>query len=181
MKVSSEVARRLIATSGAREFLLNRIGHPARDKLLLFLVGGIGPTSGQNLTLGTSSAAPRKSTSSTTCSHVCSQELVSGDAATVMAGREGRLHRHDLVAGESVEPLEHAVVERAAAEFGGASEPHRMRIGASERDAQVDEFFSLAPEQPRQRRRPDIRSAGGCGSCRRPSAGRARSSPVRRR
>ena len=40
-----------------------------------------------------------------------------GDAAAVMAGRERRLHRHDLVAHQIVEALEDALVERAAAQL----------------------------------------------------------------
>src|SRR5262245_65011240 len=39
-----------------------------------------------------------------------------GDAPAVVAGGERRLHRHDLVAHQLIEPLEHASVERAAAD-----------------------------------------------------------------
>ena len=60
-----------------------------------------------------------------------------GDPAAVMAGRECRLHRHDLITHQRVETSEDARIQRAAAEFGGAGEPHRAWIGASEGDAQV--------------------------------------------
>ena len=38
-----------------------------------------------------------------------------GDAAAIMAGRERRLHRHDLIAHQRIEAGEHARIERAAA------------------------------------------------------------------
>ena len=38
-----------------------------------------------------------------------------GDAAPVMAGRKSRLHRHDLIAHEGIEAIEHSRIEWAAA------------------------------------------------------------------
>ena len=69
-----------------------------------------------------------------------------------MAGRERGLHRHDLVAHEIVEPLEHARVERAAAQRGGAFEQHRARIGAGEGDAQLGERVAVAAQRHRDAR-----------------------------
>ena len=66
-----------------------------------------------------------------------------------MAWREGGLHRHDLVAHQRVETFEHARVERPAAQFGGALEQHRARIGARERHAQIGERVACALERDR--------------------------------
>src|ERR1043166_6713303 len=63
--------------------------------------------------------------------------------AAVMAGGEGGLHRHDLVAHQGVEALEHAVVEAAAGEIGRAGEQHRTRVGAGDCDAQVGERVAI--------------------------------------
>src|SRR5262249_38059989 len=71
-----------------------------------------------------------------------------GDAPAVVAGRERRLHRHDLVAHELVKPLEHARVERPAGEGDRAHEQHRLRIGAGEGDAQVSEPLPPPPAGP---------------------------------
>ena len=66
-----------------------------------------------------------------------------------MAGRERRLHRHDLVAHEASRPLKHARIQRAAAELVRAFEPHRPRIGAGEGDAQIGERVAVAPQRDR--------------------------------
>ena len=70
-----------------------------------------------------------------------------GNAPAVMAGRERRLHRHDLVAHQRVEALDHALVEPTAAQLGGAGQQHRARIGAGEGDAQIRELAFVFPER----------------------------------
>src|SRR5690348_6348004 len=72
-----------------------------------------------------------------------------GDAPAVMAGREGCLHRHDLVTHQRVEALDHALVEPATAERVGAGKQHRTRIGACESDAQVDELAVVFSQRDR--------------------------------
>src|SRR4029453_3885752 len=50
-----------------------------------------------------------------------------GDAPAIMAGRERGLHRHDLVAHQGIEALEHTIIERPAAGLGGTREHTRRR------------------------------------------------------
>ena len=86
-------------------------------------------------------------------SHACKQPLHqpprqhAGDAPAIVAGRERRLHRHDLVAHEVVEALEHALVERAAAQLARAFEQHGPRIGAGDGNAQVGERVAVAAQR----------------------------------
>src|SRR5580693_2824098 len=69
------------------------------------------------------------------------------DAAAVVTGCEGRLHCHDLIARQRLQPLEHAIVERTAAECLGTGKAHRPRIGSGESHAQVGELIALAPQR----------------------------------
>jgi nucleotide-binding universal stress UspA family protein len=55
-----------------------------------------------------------------------------GHAAPVVPGRECRLHRHDLVAHEVIETLQHALVERAAAELRNAGLAAEGRVVLSD-------------------------------------------------
>src|SRR5580658_942540 len=75
-----------------------------------------------------------------------------GDAAPVVAGRERRLHRHDLIAHQSVEAGEHAIIERAAAQAIAAGEQHRPRIRPRDRDAELGQGIALATERHRDAR-----------------------------
>ena len=51
-----------------------------------------------------------------------------GDTAAVVAGRKRRLHRHDLVANESIEARKDGIIERTAAARVGSLKEHRPRM-----------------------------------------------------
>src|SRR5579862_9905466 len=71
----------------------------------------------------------------------------SGNPAAIVAGRECRFHRHDLIAHQRVQPLEYAFVELVAAECLGTGKTHRPRVGAREGNAQVGELVAVAPQR----------------------------------
>ena len=70
-----------------------------------------------------------------------------GDTTAIVAGREGSLHRHDLIAHEGVETGQHAFIQWATAQCGGTGKTHGPRIGTSERDLQIDQSFALSQQR----------------------------------